>query len=91
MTHVRVQERAKWRTRSSAARPSLRDLYQLHRIDPAVAAEDQFGTLKVLQEEGKIRHAVMLPIPGLHPLFRITQPRRRAVRDCLPEPAQVMG
>lgn len=32
------------------------DLLQLHRIDPAVALEDQIGTLKLLQEEGKIRH-----------------------------------
>jgi len=32
------------------------DLYQLHRIDPAVPAEDQLGTLSELQAEGKIRH-----------------------------------
>lgn len=32
------------------------DLYQLHRIDPAYPAEDQLGTLKDLQSEGKIRH-----------------------------------
>jgi aryl-alcohol dehydrogenase-like predicted oxidoreductase len=32
------------------------DLYQLHRIDPAVPMEDQIATLKGLQEEGKIRH-----------------------------------
>ncbi len=32
------------------------DLYQLHRIDPKVPAEDQFGTLADLQKEGKIRH-----------------------------------
>jgi len=32
------------------------DLYQLHRIDPRVPFEDQLGTLKRLQEEGKIRH-----------------------------------
>ena len=31
------------------------DLYQLHRIDPKVPADDQLGTLKSLQEEGKIR------------------------------------
>ena len=31
-------------------------LYQLHRIDPAVPREDQFGLLKDLQDEGKIRH-----------------------------------
>jgi len=33
------------------------DLYQLHRIDTKVPAEDQFGTLAELQREGKIRHA----------------------------------
>ena len=32
------------------------DLYQLHRIDPEVPLEDQVGTLRRLQEEGKIRH-----------------------------------
>src|SRR5271156_374851 len=32
------------------------DLYQLHRIDPKVPAEDQLGTLKALQAEGKIKH-----------------------------------
>ena len=32
------------------------DLYQLHRIDPKVPAEEQFGVLKAMQQEGKIRH-----------------------------------
>jgi len=32
------------------------DLFQLHRIDPKVPAEDQFGVLKDLQKEGKVRH-----------------------------------
>lgn len=31
------------------------DLFQLHRIDPNVAAEDQFGLLRDLQNEGKVR------------------------------------
>jgi aryl-alcohol dehydrogenase-like predicted oxidoreductase len=31
-------------------------LYQLHRIDPSVPMEDQVGTFKQLQDEGKIRH-----------------------------------
>jgi aryl-alcohol dehydrogenase-like predicted oxidoreductase len=31
-------------------------LYQLHRIDPKVPAEDQLGTLKNLQAQGKIKH-----------------------------------
>ena len=37
-------------------RVSRIDLFQLHRIDPKVPAEDQFGTLKDLQAEGKIKH-----------------------------------
>lgn len=32
------------------------ELYQLHRVDPKVAAEDQFGTLAELRDQGKIRH-----------------------------------
>lgn len=31
------------------------DLYQLHRIDPKVPAEDQLGTLSELQAQGKIK------------------------------------
>lgn len=33
------------------------DLYQLHRIDPTVPLADQVGALRLLQEQGKIRHA----------------------------------
>ena len=32
------------------------DLYQLHRIDPRVPAEESLGTLAELRDEGKIRH-----------------------------------
>jgi pyridoxine 4-dehydrogenase len=32
------------------------DLYQLHRIDPKVPAEDQLGALKDLQAQGKVKH-----------------------------------
>src|SRR6202789_2496319 len=32
------------------------DLFQLHRIDPAVPAAKQFGLLRDLQKEGKLRH-----------------------------------
>ena len=32
------------------------DLFQLHRIDPKVPADDQFGVLRDLQKEGKIRY-----------------------------------
>ena len=31
------------------------DLYQLHRIDPAVPEDDQFGFLQRVQQEGKVR------------------------------------
>jgi pyridoxine 4-dehydrogenase len=33
------------------------DLFQLHRVDPKVPADEQFGLLKDLQAEGKIRYA----------------------------------
>ena len=32
------------------------DLWQLHRIDPKVPRAEQFGLMKELQDEGKIRH-----------------------------------
>jgi len=32
------------------------DLYQLHRIDPKVPAEDSLGALKEMRDAGKIRH-----------------------------------
>ncbi|WP_018330404.1 aldo/keto reductase [Actinomycetospora chiangmaiensis] len=32
------------------------DLFQLHRVDPHVAADEQFGLLADLQREGKVRH-----------------------------------
>jgi pyridoxine 4-dehydrogenase len=31
-------------------------LWQLHRIDPKVPREEQFGVMKELQDEGKVRH-----------------------------------
>ena len=31
-------------------------MYQLHRIDPKVPAEDSLGALKEMQDAGKIRH-----------------------------------
>ena len=33
------------------------DLWQLHRVDPLVPAEDQFGEIAAMQKEGLIRHA----------------------------------
>ena len=32
------------------------DLWQLHRIDPKVDRDEQFGVFKELQDEGKVRH-----------------------------------
>jgi len=32
------------------------DLYQLHRIDPRTPLEESLGALKLMQEQGKIRH-----------------------------------
>ncbi|MGW6449821.1 aldo/keto reductase [Lentzea sp. NPDC055074] len=32
------------------------DLFQLHRVDPAVPLADQIGALRRLQDEGKVRH-----------------------------------
>jgi len=32
------------------------DLYQLHRIDPKVPADEQLGTLQAMQAQGKIKH-----------------------------------
>lgn len=32
------------------------DLFQLHRVDPKVPADEQFGLLRELQKEGKVRH-----------------------------------
>lgn len=32
------------------------DLFQLHRVDPHVAADEQFGLLADLQREGKVQH-----------------------------------
>ncbi len=32
------------------------DLYQLHRVDPTVPLADQIGALRLLQDEGKVRH-----------------------------------
>lgn len=32
------------------------DLFQLHRIDPQVPAGEQFGVLRDLRKEGKVRH-----------------------------------
>ena len=59
------------------------DLWQLHRIDPDIPVEEQFGAIRQLRDEGKIRFVgvsevtvgelrrarepVVLPIPGTGP------------------------
>jgi len=48
------------------------DLYQLHRIDPAVPEHDQFGFLQQAQREGKIRH-VGLSEAGIEQIERAQQ------------------
>ncbi|WP_221583829.1 aldo/keto reductase [Microbacterium sp. G2-8] len=71
------------------------DLLQLHRIDPAVALEDQIGTLKLLQEEGKIRHIGLsevtvaeaeaalkvAPIVSVQNLYNLAQRNAEALLD----------
>lgn len=43
------------------------DLYQLHRIDPLVPLEEQFGVLVELQRAGKIRHIGLSGQPDVPP------------------------
>ena len=71
------------------------DLYQLHRIDPAVPLEDQVGALKRLQEEGKIRHlglsevtvaeiervCKLVPIVSVQNLYNLADRHSEAVLD----------
>jgi pyridoxine 4-dehydrogenase len=51
------------------------DLYQLHRIDEDVPAEDQVGTLAELRDEGKIRHVG---------LSEVSVDQIRAAREIVP-------
>jgi pyridoxine 4-dehydrogenase len=39
-------------------------LWQLHRIDPDVPREEQFGVMKELQDEGKVRHLGLSEVSG---------------------------
>ncbi len=69
------------------------DLFQLHRIDPAVAAEDQFGLLAELIAEGKVRHVGLsevsvaeieaarkiVPIVSVQNLYNLTNRKSEAV------------
>jgi aryl-alcohol dehydrogenase-like predicted oxidoreductase len=71
------------------------DLYQLHRIDPAVPLADQLGTLKRFQEDGKIRHIglsevsvaeierarKLVPIVSVQNRYGLTDRQHEAVLD----------
>ncbi len=71
------------------------DLYQLHRIDPRVPAEESIGTLVELREEGKIRHVglsevgieelqqarEMVPIASVQNRYNLTDRRYEDVLD----------
>ncbi|HEY6328102.1 MAG TPA: aldo/keto reductase [Blastocatellia bacterium] len=71
------------------------DLFQLHRIDPTVPAEDQFGLLRELKQEGKIRFAGLsevnvaeikaarktVPIATVQNLYNLTDRKHEAVID----------
>ncbi len=71
------------------------DLYQLHRIDPLVPAADQFGALKELQDEGKIRHIglsevsmaqlaearMIIDVVSVQSLYNLTDRRHDSVLD----------
>jgi pyridoxine 4-dehydrogenase len=71
------------------------DLFQLHRIDPKVPADEQFGLLKDLQSEAKIRYAGLsevsvgdiqaarkvLPIVSVQNLYNITDRKHEEVLD----------
>jgi aryl-alcohol dehydrogenase-like predicted oxidoreductase len=49
------------------------DLFQLHRIDPKVPADEQFGLLRDLQREGKVRHVGLseVKVPQIEAAQRI--------------------
>jgi pyridoxine 4-dehydrogenase len=71
------------------------DLYQLHRIDPKVPAEETLGALKDLQDAGKIRHVGLsevtveeienaqkiLPIVSVQNEYNIANRKSEAVLD----------
>ncbi|MFJ2742615.1 aldo/keto reductase [Streptomyces sp. NPDC087440] len=71
------------------------DLFQLHRIDPQVPAEEQFEALARLQQEGKVRHLGLsevtveqieqaqrfFPVVSVQNLFNLTDRSHEAVLD----------
>lgn len=71
------------------------DLFQLHRIDTKVPAEEQFGVLKELRDEGKVRHVGLsevtvaqieaarrvLPIVSVQNLYNLANRRSEEVLE----------
>ncbi|ADV81768.1 aldo/keto reductase [Terriglobus saanensis] len=71
------------------------DLYQLHRIDPKVPAEESLGKLADLQKQGKIRHIglsevtveqieharTIVPIVSVQNKYNLTERKHEAVLD----------
>ena len=71
------------------------ELWQLHRIDAKVPREEQFGALKELQDEGKVRHLGLsevsveeikaaqevFEVATVQNLYNLTDPRRRGRAD----------
>ena len=71
------------------------DLFQLHRIDPKVDADEQFATLKALRDEGKVREVGLsqvsidqieaarriVPVVSVQNLYNIAQRDDDAVVD----------
>lgn len=51
------------------------DLFQLHRVDPKVPADEQFGVLAELQAEGKVRHVGLsqVQIPDIDAAQRVVR------------------
>jgi len=71
------------------------DLFQLHRVDPRVPADEQFGLLAALREEGKVRHVglsevtveqieaarAVVPIATVQNRYNLLDRRHEAVLD----------
>ena len=71
------------------------DLFQLHRIDAKVPAAEQFGVLKELRDEGKVRHVGLsevtvaqieaarqvVPIVSVQNLYNLANRRSEAVLE----------
>ena len=56
------------------------DLFQLHRIDPHVDADEQFGLLKALRDEGKVREVGLsqVSVEQIEAARRVVPDRQRA-------------